>query len=198
LKGNSGTVGIVSQNSAKAEIVIANENHSHYSTVHDDCYGLVMNHSVKCAAGSAPGIRTSALSQGSALFVWSAREWAYAARSRQCVMRALISRYQGLGCMQAIQLIDECMMLLAAAAFRPVCIHNPQDSEISRDEYSLVLVLQALQRNQPDVAQAELSPLIAGRLNHTFRRAAADYVEVLRAAELSCVGVRALNLVAIG
>lgn len=156
-----------------------------------------MNDSAKCTAGPTPGIRTTALSNGSQLFVWSARNWAYAARSRHCVMRALISRYQALGCMDALQLIDECMVLLAAAAFRPVCIHNPEDSEISRDEYSLVLVLQALQRNKADVAQAELSPMIAGRLNHTFRRAAADYVDVLGAADLSCVGVRALNLVAV-
>ncbi len=141
-------------------------------------------------------VNLQSLAPGAGLFVSSAREWARAARRRQCVMRPLVGRYQQMGCLDALALLDECMSLLAAAAFRPVCIHCPQAAQLSADEYRLALLLQALQREDSGSARSALAPIVAGRLNFSVRRAAADYVKVVVAARLSCIGVRHLRLVA--
>ncbi len=150
---------------------------------------------LECSRNSAPQIKLSALSPGAELFVWSVRTWVRAARQRQCVVRLLVGRYHEIGCVAALPLIDEIMMLISAAAYRPVCIHFCNSETLSGDEHILVRVLQAIQRGQDAKAQVELSGMIGGRLNFTFRRAAGDYVEQLAAVDLHCTGIRALSLV---
>ncbi|MEM7101217.1 MAG: hypothetical protein AAF541_23345 [Pseudomonadota bacterium] len=141
------------------------------------------------------GVNISSLSNGSILFIWSIRAWVQAAYQQQCVVRTLYPPYQQHNRVDAITTLDECMSVLCACAYRPVSIRSPHTESLSSDEYALVEVLQALQRGQDRIAESKLKPLVAGRLNNTFRRVAQEYVSRMQTASLNFSGMRHLRLV---
>ena len=141
------------------------------------------------------GVSISSLSDGSILFIWSIRTWVQAAFQQRCVVRTLYPPYQQHQRVDAISVLDECMSVLSACAYRPVSIRCPHTQVLSEDEYVLVEVLQALQRGHEQTAEKKLSPIVAGRLNRTFRRVAQEYVLLMHSASLNFSGVRNLRLV---
>ena len=140
-------------------------------------------------------ITVDSLSEGGRLFVEGIRQWAYAARQRECVKRALIPSYAQHECAEAVDAMDELMSLIAVSAYRPVHVCAVEAEHLSEDEYTLLESMRALQRRQDSVARDSLSTMIAGRLNETFRRVARSYLDITRAAGLDCAGLRKLTLV---
>ncbi len=143
----------------------------------------------------APTIRLEALSNGNELFIWSARHWALAARTRQCIHRILYPRYAGINSIPAMHLVDECMCILAGLCPRPVDIRSPTDAVLSEDEHTVVRVLQALHHQQEIKADRVLMRIMPRPLNATFQRVAREYVTTLRHARLEFSSIRALNLI---
>ena len=140
-------------------------------------------------------VKLSELEDGAAIFVWTLRQWAQAARSRVCMNEALAAPYVNANCPLAITLADEMFCLLSAAVHRPIDVFCHHANHLSADEERLVLVLQALERQQAEPAQTDLSQLIVGPLNRTFCRIAVEYIGELKKVDLSCIGIRKLRLV---
>ena len=140
-------------------------------------------------------VSMAALSTGAQLFIQSVRSWAQAARERRCIKRELIPLYFTHDCIAAMEPLDELMSLLAIAAHRPIKLNGAQTDALSDDEVTMLLTMRAMQRHHADVARTELSRLIAGRLNHTWRRVAAAYLAELSAVGLTCTGLKRLALV---
>ena len=142
-----------------------------------------------------PQFPTASLSHGGQLFVWSLRQWTLSARAKRCIVRDMWPQYHARRCADAIALVDEMISLLALAAFRPVNIRCPASARVSRDELILLQSLQAIQRGNDNEARNILSPVISGRLSHSFCRVAQLYVESLTAAGMSVTGVSYLAAV---
>ena len=125
------------------------------------------------------------LGQGAEMFITSIRTWVGAARSRTCVYQVLADTYLKANCPHALTILDELLCLLSAAAIHPVTIHCSHKELLSLDEIQLMRVLQAIERRQVRIAQFEVTELIQGPLNRTFRRIAGDYVHELNSAGLA-------------
>lgn len=125
--------------------------------------------------------KVSAYSKGSQLFILGTRAWIQAAKHHKCIYEVLHPTHARLGCTAALPYLDELMCILALAASRPVLINCPHGELVSEDELQLLKVLEALQEFDVSKAQRELTVLLRGPLNHSFRRAAQDYALILRA-----------------
>ncbi len=152
-----------------------------------------MTRSSSCTSFSP--ITVDSLSDGGQLFIEGVRQWARAARQRECVKRALIPSYAEHDCADAVDAMNELMSLIAVSAYRPVHVCALDTRHLSEDEYTLLESMRALQRKQEDVARDSLSKMIVGGLNATFRRVASAYLDVTRAVGLDCAGLRKLTLV---
>lgn len=146
-------------------------------------------------AETANSVSLTSLSTGAQLFIQSIRSWAQAARERRCIKRDLIPLYLNHDCLAAMEPLDELMNLLALAAYRPVQLNGACAAELTGDELTLLQAMRAMQRNHPDIARNQLSGLIAGRLNHTWRRVATAYLSELSVSGLTCTGLRHMTLV---
>ncbi len=137
----------------------------------------------------------SVLSAGAQLFIVGVRHWSQAARQRQCVYRVLYTPYAAADCTRAVGLLDEFMCILAIAAVRTVNVRCPRGETVGEDEMKLLKVLESLQQGAAEKAQIQLAEMIRGPLNQSFRRAAQEYVDVMREAGLSMDSAPRLRLV---
>ena len=138
---------------------------------------------------------TDNLSRGGQLLIWSMREWARAARHRECVCAELNQAYSVAGCPNAVGFMDEYMSLIAIAARRPVDIRCPGCGDLSDDERLLLSVLLALQTGRESEALLLIGGLIGGCIGLSFCRVAVLYVEELKKTRLLLSQPRRLQLV---
>lgn len=146
-------------------------------------------------SSARPALQVSSLSAGAQMFVLGLRQWTRAAQQKQCVYRLLHAPFAALDCGQAVVHLDELMCVLAMASFRSVNVYCPHGKLLSDDERQLVDVMRSLQKGDDDQAYTLLSELIHGPMNRSFRRAASDFVGVLREANLSFSAAPHLELV---
>lgn len=137
----------------------------------------------------------SQLDTGAEIFITSTRIWVNAAKARTCIYQVLADTYIKANCPHGLTVLDELLCLLSTAAIRPVTIHCHHKNLLSPDEVQLMRILQAIEGEQVRVAQFEVTELIKGPLNRTFRRIAEEYVRVLNAAGLSFKNANELRLV---
>ncbi|MEM7077402.1 MAG: hypothetical protein AAF513_02125 [Pseudomonadota bacterium] len=142
--------------------------------------------------GEARQLLASQLSPGAQLFVFSARNWLVAAKSKHCVRGYLAPFYERLGAGDALPVMDELMCNLAVAAFRPIQVHCPCRVDLSEDESLLLDTLRAVQRSDHERANQLAQEFLSGAMATTFIRVADAYVEQLRESNLSVTGMRYL------
>ena len=128
---------------------------------------------------AAVEVSTASLSLGDQLFIWSVRRWRQAVARQEPLDDALAYTYGVARCPDAIPLIDELMSLVSVAAFRPFAIRCVPCQTLSADEWTLLRAVQAVQGGEAERATLLVGGIVAGRLGHTFCRAAQPYAEAL-------------------
>lgn len=124
-------------------------------------------------AGPSPEPPVRQLSQGGQLFIWSARQWTRARYAGCCVTCALVAPYKQFDCVAAVNHLHDLMQWLTAAPRRPPELRHPFCPRLSKDEQTLLRVVQAITDPGGAVARAaaaRLTTVDGGELCDSARR----------------------------
>ncbi|MEM9172558.1 MAG: hypothetical protein AAGA84_07625, partial [Pseudomonadota bacterium] len=135
------------------------------------------------------------LSDGAALFVHTAREWASSIANSTCRCAALRQIHRRYRVESALPLLQELMTFVATVAPRQLVIKAPDAPELTCDEMLLLNILRAVEANDPDLAYRIAAGTFQGSLSTTLFRIARAYVGHLTDVDLTLAHTRRLRLV---
>jgi hypothetical protein len=128
--------------------------------------------------------------------IFAMRVWNSAARQKIPVEQALGRLFADFSCQPALALFDECMLIGAMSAIKPLTIGCcPSNPKVVADETALLSCFRALENTQTETAETIIAEIVMKPMAKAYCRPAAEFVRYLNQSGLTFVATKKLSVV---